>query len=762
MKSGLFNRDAITKECPEGYIKICEGTTAVLLAPTMPADASKTSVDATHQGNERHFSKTTSAQLRSDNHNAEHGNEDQSVFYNPAQVVNRDLSVCAIETFSQIRLREPRRRGGVSAGLTILEALSATGLRAIRYYKEISNIRYIIANDLDAGAVECIARNCAYNNVPLAQPTLDENFPSSLVTVSLPSNAENEGMGRIPGEITSGGGIVPNLDDAVDLMHRLALNPGVHSGKRFCLLEKKPAVVDGGGMPSEEWGAPRPVLQQELMDVVDLDPYGTASPFLDAAFGCIKEGGLMLVTSTDSAILCGNYPGTCHAKYDSIPYKSAHCHEMAVRILLACMERAANKHKKYIAPLLSLHIDFYVRCFVRVFTQPAEVKLSASKLGYQLQCTNCPAFWVRPIAVARGPRPPRRGKKRPREPNQPQPPFSDASNEERMKPNSPDASLEETKAGVPSIEDSDMVRWEPEIFPPAPSRTNDPKLTALTLQMLPQLVCQDSKRGSAEQGSPADPGSKAAGGLRVKPTDAVGNPPLPPRVSDDLHGSGCGVSKGDFCPVCGSSIALSGPIYAAPTQNGDFLTDLMQTVQSRAEEGKITAAARITGLVQVALEELPQCPLFYRLPDLASYVKTRCPPTPLFVAALARLGYSCSQVHCEPSGIKTDCPPPILFAVMLRWKQLSEGNPAESEEESKASDAMEESASAPRKPRGDDLGGGVPKILVSPLKSADFSYDRQHDFRRQVTGLAKFIPNAPGWGPKRRHQGTAPIASEEF
>lgn len=38
-------------------------------------------------------------------------------------------------------------------GITILEALSATGLRAIRYYNEVSNVRYIIANDLDRDAV---------------------------------------------------------------------------------------------------------------------------------------------------------------------------------------------------------------------------------------------------------------------------------------------------------------------------------------------------------------------------------------------------------------------------------------------------------------------------------------------------------------------------------------------------------------------------------------------------------------------------------
>ncbi|CCW66796.1 unnamed protein product [Phytomonas sp. Hart1] len=153
------------------------------------------------------------------------------------------------------------------------------------------------------------------------------------------------------------------------------------------------------------------------------------------------------------------------------------------------------------------------------------------------------------------------------------------------------------------------------------------------------------------------------------------------------------------------------------------------------------------------MEELPGCPLFYKLPDVASYVRARCPPTPVFVAALARLGFHCSQVHCEASGIKTDCPPPVLFAVMLRWKQLAD----ELEPGPEGQDAA-----AKRRPSGGNgLDRGAFRIQVSPLMEADFGYDRQYDFRRQVTGIAKFIPNLPGWGPKRRHQGLGPTTNDE-
>jgi tRNA (guanine26-N2/guanine27-N2)-dimethyltransferase len=45
---------------------------------------------------------------------------------------------------------------------------------------------------------------------------------------------------------------------------------------------------------------------EKSFDVVDLDPYGTPAMFLDSAMQSVKDGGLMLITATDMAVLCGN------------------------------------------------------------------------------------------------------------------------------------------------------------------------------------------------------------------------------------------------------------------------------------------------------------------------------------------------------------------------------------------------------------------------------------------------------------------------
>lgn len=87
------------------------------------------------------------------------------VFYNPVQQFNRDLSISVINTFQSIYLSDPKvlKREPGKKGIKIMEALSATGLRSVRYAKEIKNVEQIIANDLDPDAVELIKRNVAAN-----------------------------------------------------------------------------------------------------------------------------------------------------------------------------------------------------------------------------------------------------------------------------------------------------------------------------------------------------------------------------------------------------------------------------------------------------------------------------------------------------------------------------------------------------------------------------------------------------------------------
>ncbi|NXO93239.1 TRM1 dimethyltransferase, partial [Certhia brachydactyla] len=129
--------------------------------------------------------------------------------------------------------------------------------------------------------------------------------------------------------------------------------------------------------------------EREPFDVIDLDPYGSPAPFLDAAVQAVSEGGLLCVTCTDMAVMAGNSAETCYSKYGAVSLKGKFCHEMALRIVLHSLDLRANCYQRFVVPLLSVSADFYVRVFVRVFTGQAKVKASASKQALVFHCVGC-------------------------------------------------------------------------------------------------------------------------------------------------------------------------------------------------------------------------------------------------------------------------------------------------------------------------------------------------------------------------------------
>uniref|UniRef100_A0A671TKV9 tRNA (guanine(26)-N(2))-dimethyltransferase n=1 Tax=Sparus aurata TaxID=8175 RepID=A0A671TKV9_SPAAU len=132
--------------------------------------------------------------------------------------------------------------------------------------------------------------------------------------------------------------------------------------------------------------------KKERYDVIDLDPYGSPASFLDAAVQAVSEGGLLCVTCTDMAVMAGNSGETCYSKYGSVSIKSRYCHEMALRIILHSLDQRAGVYQRYIQPLLSVSVDFYIRVFVRVFTGQVKVKNSVSKQALVYNCVGCGSF----------------------------------------------------------------------------------------------------------------------------------------------------------------------------------------------------------------------------------------------------------------------------------------------------------------------------------------------------------------------------------
>lgn len=241
------------------------------------------------------------------------------VFLNPVQIFNRDLSILTVSTYAAQLAESHLLKGKTIDGISLLEPLAASGIRSLRYFKEIPTpINRLIVNDINPEAVQDIIQNFQDNQV-------DADIRQS---------------------------------DALDLMYSLRYQP---------------------------------------VDVIDLDPYGSVAAFLDGAVQSIKDGGLLCLTSTDAATLCGNHPDTCFYKYGVVPSKAQYCHEFAVRTVLSAVSATANRYQKVMIPVLSLSVDFYIRVFVKIYTSASQAKNSILTTSLVHQCTECPTYSLHPL-----------------------------------------------------------------------------------------------------------------------------------------------------------------------------------------------------------------------------------------------------------------------------------------------------------------------------------------------------------------------------
>lgn len=96
---------------------------------------------------------------------------------------------------------------------------------------------------------------------------------------------------------------------------------------------------------------------------IDIDPFGSPNPFLDAAAKKIARNGIMAVTATDTSALCGTYPRACKRKYWAVPKRDELMHETGLRILIRKVQLVGAQYDKALIPVLSYSSDHYTRVF---------------------------------------------------------------------------------------------------------------------------------------------------------------------------------------------------------------------------------------------------------------------------------------------------------------------------------------------------------------------------------------------------------------
>lgn len=128
---------------------------------------------------------------------------------------------------------------------------------------------------------------------------------------------------------------------------------------------------------------------KKRFDIIDIDPFGTPVPYLDAAFRALKNKGLIAVTATDLAPLCGVHAKACIRKYGGKPLRTEYCHELAVRLLAGHMAQTAAKHDIGLKILFSHSTDHYIRVYAQIGYGCQKADEALKNTGYILHCFDC-------------------------------------------------------------------------------------------------------------------------------------------------------------------------------------------------------------------------------------------------------------------------------------------------------------------------------------------------------------------------------------
>ena len=123
--------------------------------------------------------------------------------------------------------------------------------------------------------------------------------------------------------------------------------------------------------------------------IVDIDPFGSPAPYLDCVLRSVENGGLISVTATDTAVLCGVYPKVCYRKYYGYPLRTNYSGEIGVRLLISSIALIASRLDLSIMPVFSHGYRNYIRVYCKISKSNYFANKVHEKLGYVVHCFNC-------------------------------------------------------------------------------------------------------------------------------------------------------------------------------------------------------------------------------------------------------------------------------------------------------------------------------------------------------------------------------------
>jgi tRNA (guanine26-N2/guanine27-N2)-dimethyltransferase len=131
------------------------------------------------------------------------------------------------------------------------------------------------------------------------------------------------------------------------------------------------------------------LLWEGTWNIIDIDPFGSPAPFLEAATRAVAPGGLLAITATDTGALFGTYPTACRRRYAAEPLRCEFGHELALRILAGRIAQAAAAHDVAATPVLAHAAGHAYRVYAAERPGAGPADRALQNLGFAFLCGTC-------------------------------------------------------------------------------------------------------------------------------------------------------------------------------------------------------------------------------------------------------------------------------------------------------------------------------------------------------------------------------------
>ena len=119
--------------------------------------------------------------------------------------------------------------------------------------------------------------------------------------------------------------------------------------------------------------------------IVDIDPFGSPSKYIDYGVRATMHGGLLSVTATDLQVLHGLFNNAAKRRYYGVPIKTKFSNEIAIRLIIGCINLVSSRLDITIQPKFVDNDMHYYRVYLKILNKPEQ----EDKMGFVTYCRQC-------------------------------------------------------------------------------------------------------------------------------------------------------------------------------------------------------------------------------------------------------------------------------------------------------------------------------------------------------------------------------------